>query len=397
MSLPTVVWATAWVSFFADVSTELIYGVLPAYYLGTLSLSIVWLGVIEGGAETLVSLTKLFSGSLSDRTGHRKVWMLAGYGLSTLAKPLLALTTTGVGVGTLRGADRLGKGVRGAPRDALVGGAVDEEQRGRAFGVQRSLDHAGALVGGLLAAGLLAAALVTPRDLFVISVIPGAIAVLIIALFVRETAGNRKGKAVFSPIGAWRGAAPGLRRFLLPAGLFALANSSDMLLLALSYQRFVASGMSEAIALGQLPLLWALLHVVRSAGAAWGGSMSDRVGRLVMLRVAWGVYALAYAIAAWMAAGGPAWLAWVVFAGYGMHAALGEGPERALIADLETDPTRRGTAYGLVSFLTGLIALPATVLTAWVWQTYGGAWAFGADAAIVLVALAALGVVGRRG
>ena len=184
--LPRVVWATAWVSFFADFSTELFYGVLPAFYLHTLAIGVITLGLIEGIAESIVAVTKLWSGSLSDRTGHRPAWMVAGYGISTLTKPIMAFVSGGLLIGTLRGMDRLGKGIRGAPRDALVSGAVDQRRRGRAFGVQRAMDHSGALVGGLVAAGLLALGLVGPRDLFLLSAIPGAAAVLVILFFVRE-------------------------------------------------------------------------------------------------------------------------------------------------------------------------------------------------------------------
>jgi len=391
--LPSLVWATAWVSFFADVSTELIYGVLPAYYLGALSLSIVSLGVIEGLSETLVSLTKLFSGSMSDRTGRRKVWMVAGYGLAAMSKPLLALAGTGASVAALRAMDRFGKGVRGAPRDALVAAAVEHTSLGRAFGVQRALDHAGALTGGLVAAALLALGLVSIHQMFLLAFIPGAVAVSIIVFFVREPKAMHKTsqlKQPFSPKSAWREAPPALKRYLLPRALFALASSSDMLLLALCYQRFLDAGQSEQIAMGQLPLLWALLHVVKAVGSTWGGALSDRAGRLALLRWAWVVYALVYALAGALAAGGPIWLAWIVFASYGMFTALAEGPEQALIADLQPDASARGGAYGLVHFVSGALALPATLLASAIWLRAGAQWAFALDAGVALAASLAL-------
>jgi len=398
-TLPAVVWATAWVSFFADVSTELIYGVLPAYYLGTLALSIVWLGFIEGFAESVVSITKLFSGHLSDRSGRRKIWMLWGYGLSALSKPVLALVGSGAGVMAARSMDRLGKGVRGAPRDALVAASVEASDRGRAFGAQRALDHAGALTGGLIAAALIALGLAGPRDLFFIAIVPGALAVGVIAVFIHEpkrTANAAVDRRSFSLRQAWRSTNPDLKSYLLPAGVFALANSSDMLLLALCHQRFVEAGFSARVALGMLPLLWALLHVVRSVGSAWGGTLSDRVGRVRLLLLAQLVYAADYLLAVALALGGGVWLAWVIFGTYGLFTALAEAPQRALIADLQPIKEKRGAAFGLVHFVEGALAFPATLIAVALWKSVGPAAAFGVDAALALTAMAILGWVSSK-
>ena len=312
--------------------------------------------------------------------------MLAGYGLSAAAKPALLLATTGFGIGAIRTGDRLGKGIRGAPRDALVAAAIAPEDRGRAFGVMRSLDHAGALVGGLVAAGLLAAGLATMRQMFLLAAVPGLASVLVIVLFVREDRREEgaAGRRPFSPRAAWRSTGPAMRRYLVAATLFALANPSDLLLLALSYQRFIDSGVEPRRALGALPLLWAVLHVVRTIGTPLGGRLSDRVGRLPMITAAWVAYAGIYGGAAYLGAGGPAWLAWVLLALYGLHAALAEAPERALVADLQPDPDRRGTAYGMLHFATGLAALPATAAAGVLWQYAGPAWAFGLDATLAL-------------
>ena len=392
--LPRVVWAAAWVSFFADFSTELIYGVLPAFYLQTLSLSIVSLGVIEGFAEALVAFTKLWSGSLSDRTGRRPLWMLAGYSLSGLAKPLIGLASGGVLVGSLRALDRVGKGIRGAPRDALITDAVGQTDRGRAFGVLRALDHAGALVGGLVAAGLLASGLVMSRQLFFLSAIPGAVVVLIIILFIRETRSRgcvQPATMPYSVLDSWRRATPGLKRFLVPVSIFALGNSSDMLLLAIAYERFIDVGYEQSVALGLLPLLWALLHVIRSLGSLWAGAQSDRTDRVALVRLGWLVYSAVYLIAAWLAFGGPVWLAWVVFALYGLHTILTEAPEKALVADLAPDANTRGGAYGLVQFVSGVGILPATVLAATLWMTLGAGVAFLTDAVLAAIAAVMLG------
>lgn len=373
---------------------------LPAYYLHTFALSIVTLGLIEGLAESIVSLTKLFSGSLSDRTGRRPVWMFFGYGISAVSKPLLGVVGSGLGIALFRTSDRFGKGIRGAPRDALIAGAIDESQRGRAFGVQRALDHSGALVGGLVAAALLGTGLVLPRQLFLLTAIPGAISVLLIVLFVREpnsprvtpTTDTTKRKP-FSPIESWNNATPQLKRYLLPASVFALANASDMLLLAIAYERFQSAGYSEPAALAQLPLLWALLHVIKSLGSAWGGALSDTVDRVGLMRLAWVVYAGVYLIAAIMAWVGPAWLAWPMFALYGIYTIFAEAPEKALIVDLSPDPTTRGSAFGLVHFMTGILTLPATLIASGLWFTIGPQWAFAAGAVLALIAAAMLGTV----
>lgn len=390
--LPTVVWAAAWVSFCADASTELIYGILPAFYLGTLSIGVLGLGLIEGFAESLVSLTKLYSGSLSDRTGRRKPWMLAGYGLAAISKPLLAFTTSGLAVGALRASDRFGKGLRGAPRDALIADSIGPHVRGRAFGVQRGMDHAGALVGGLVAAGLLALDAVSTNQLFLLSAIPGLAAVLVIVFFIREVppSPGRELRAPFGLRASWRDASPGLRRYLAASALFALANSSDMLLLGICYEQFLAFGMEPHLAISRLPLLWALLHVVKSLGTPLAGTLSDRVGRVPLLAASWAIYAGVYAGTAAFALGGhPTW-SMAIFTAYALVSVLMEGPERALIADLQPESSKRGGAYGLLHFVTGILALPATILAAVLWHELGPAWAFGAGAVLALLAAAVL-------
>ena len=395
--LPTVVWAAAWVSFCADASTELIYGVLPAFYLGTLSIGVLGLGLIEGFAESLVSLTKLYSGSLSDRTGRRKPWILAGYGLAGIAKPLLAFTTSGLAVGALRATDRFGKGLRGAPRDALIADSIDQQSRGRAFGVQLGMDHAGALLGGLTAAALLAFTAVSTEQLFLLSAIPGFAAVAVIVLFIRDVPPqpDRPRRARFGLRTAWRDASPALRRYLAAAAVFALANSSDMLILGVCYERFLESGMAPHHAMGGLPLLWALLNIVKSLGTPLAGSLSDRTGRLPLIVVAFTIFALVYAGIALFALGGhPAWSI-AIAAAYGLVSVLMEGPERAFVADLQPDSSTRGGAYGLLHFVNGVLAFPATVLAALLWHQLGPAWAFGTSAALALLASTQLVALSR--
>jgi MFS family permease len=324
--------------------------------------------------------------------------MIVGYGLSGLAKPLMALASSGFGLGALRAADRLGKGLRGAPRDALLAGAVDARDRGRAFGVQRSLDHAGALAGGLLAVLLVGAAIASPREMFVLGGIPGLAAVLVVVFFVHERRGDAAPAARrrFALRAAWRESAPPFRRYVVAAAIFALAKSSDVMLLALCYERFIASGMTASASAAMLPALWVLLHVVRAAGTPIGGAISDRFGRVPVLSAAWLVHAATCAAAAAYGAGGHAMWAWPLFTLYGLHAALGEAPERAIVADLEPDGGRRGTAFGLVHLVQGIATLPATVLVAAIWQARGAEWAFATSAAIAAVAAIALQRVNGR-
>jgi MFS family permease len=231
--------------------------------------------------------------------------------------------------------------------------------------------------------------------LFLLSAIPGGAAVVVIVLFVHDPARGERaaGAAEFSLRAAWRGADRGLKRYLAAAAVFALANSSDMLLLGICYERFLGAGYETHEAMSRLPLLWALLHVVKALGTPVAGGLSDRVGRVRLLALSWVVYAVVYAGVAVFALGGsPAWSI-AVFTGYGLVAALMEGPERALIADLEPEGSRRGTAYGLLHFVTGVLTFPATVIAAALWERFGAAWAFGLGAALALAAAVVLVVL----
>ena len=389
--LPAVVWATGWVSFFTDMSTELIYGVLPAFYTATLRLNVVWQGLIEGAAETIVAIAKLFSGHWSDRTGGRKWWMVVGYSLSAVFKPLLTFAAGGPAALGMRGMDRLGKGIRGAPRDALVSVQVHPAQRGRAFGVQRALDHAGALMGGLVAAAVLYAEWVTVEQLFWWTLLPAGIGVLIILLFVHDRPRDasppneqvRPDRAPLSLGKAWRVQPAAMKRFAAVMGLFSLGNSTDMLLLKLAHDQFIAGGMSSSGATAALPLLWAWLHVVKSLATPWGGRLSDRIGRAPALRAGWLVYAAVYV--GFALAGG--WVVpWILFGFYGLYYGLAEGPERALVSDLSPNPQTRGMAYGLLHAVVGLTALPASLLCGGLWLLFGVEAAFITGGALALLA-----------
>jgi MFS family permease len=286
--------------------------------------------------------------------------------------------------------------VRGAPRDALLSREITPDQRGRAFGIQRAMDHGGALAGGVVGACLIYFHLATLEQLFWWTLLPGGMAVLIILLFVRErdqAVSAGASKPVLSIGASWRQQSPTVRRYLVVLGIFALGNSTDMLLLALSHERFLAANLPRERADAAVLLLWAWLHVVKSMSSPWGGRLSDRIGRLPTVCAGWFIYAVVYAgFALWASPVAP----WVLFAVYGLYYGLVEGPQRALVADLSPDPDRRGMAYGLFHFVTGMAALPASLLCGGLWWWLKGVtWqgidlgpltAFGTGAALALLA-----------
>jgi len=366
------------VSLLTDASSEMIYPLLPAFLTGTLRAGPAFLGIVEGLAETVAAALKIVSGGLSDRLRRRKPLVVAGYSLSSLVRPLVALATAPVHVLAVRVLDRVGKGVRSAPRDALVAAVVPPEDRGRAFGFQRAMDHAGAMVGPLLAS---AAMLVTSdlRVVFALAVIPAALAVATLVLGVREEARPAAPAAVTATPGGASPLEPALLRYLGVLAVFTLGNSSDAFLLLRAQE--------AGIALAAIPALWALHHLVKAGVSTWGGALSDRVGRRRVILAGWGVYALAYA--GFAVAVSP--LAIVgLFAFYGLFHAFTEGTERALVADLAGEATR-GRAFGLFHAVTGATLLPASLITGVLWQRFGAPVALGTGAA--LAALAAFGLL----
>ena len=377
------------VSFFTDVSSEMIYPLLPVFLTATLGASASTLGAIEGAAETTASLLKLASGWWSDRMRRRKPLVVLGYTLASIARPLVAVATSANQVLAIRLTDRVGKGIRNSPRDALIADSVDPSIRGRAFGFHRAADHAGGVLGPLIAFALLTWGGVDLRTVFWLAAIPGALAVITVIVFVRERRRSASdvdlapGAVEMSPLaeqGRTR-AMPG--RFWYYLGVlfvFTLGNSTDAFLL------LRASQLGVPVALA--PILWATLHVVKSATSTHGGALSDRIGRIPTLVSGWILYALVYL---GFAAGSAPWHAWALFMVYGLFFALTEGTERALIADL-VPATRRGTAFGWFNLTIGLGMLPASILFGLVWDRSGPATAFVMGAS--LAGLAAIGMAG---
>ena len=373
------------VSFFTDVSSEMIYPLLPAFLVTVLGANASFIGAIEGAAETTASLLKLASGWWSDRVKRRKPLVVIGYGIATLVRPMVAIAGSATQVLGIRVADRVGKGIRNAPRDALIAESVDPSIRGRAFGFQRAADNAGGVLGPLVAFALLTWHFAGLRTVFWLAAVPGLISFIVLCVFVREiprpaSAPAAGGPDLRVPLGArfWR--------VLAVLLVFTLGNSTDAFLL------LRASQLGVPVALA--PILWAALHVVKTASGVPGGALSDRIGRRPTLVMGWSWYALVYLGFAHATA---AWQAWALFGVYGLYFGLTEGAERAFIADL-VGQERRGTAFGWYNLAIGLGALPASVLFGFVWDRAGAPAAFTMGAALAAVAaVGLLVVVGRAG
>ena len=371
-ALPRTVWLLGLVSLFNDSTSELVYPLVPLFLASVLMAGPRALGLIEGVAEATASLLKLFSGVLMDKRGHAKGWVAGGYGLAALSRPLFYLATSWPAVLVLRFADRVGKGLRTSPRDAMLAGAVDKDRRGLAFGLHRAMDNAGAVIGPLLAALLLARGMPL-KDVFLWSVVPGIITV-ILALSIKEPpvvpAANRQ---LFS----WKmaGFPSAYKRYLLVLALFTLGNSSNMFLLL----RAKELGLPDY----QVPLLWALVSGVAMVFSMPLSALSDRIGRVRLILAGWIVYGLFYLLLG--INGFHAVLLWPLFAFYGLFLAATEGAEKALVADL-APRNQLGTAYGWFNLTAGFMLLPASILFGWLWQGVAVEAAFGFSAACALLA-----------
>jgi MFS family permease len=362
------------VSFFTDISSEMIYPLLPLFLTTVLGAGPAFLGVIEGVAESTASLLKLASGIISDRLPRRKPLVLAGYGLSSLARPLVALAASPLFVLLVRFADRVGKGVRTSPRDALIADTTDPSVRGKAFGFHRAMDNAGAIIGPLTATFLLTWVVTDLRKVFWLAAIPGFIAVLLIALKVTDP--KRKARAGNGYPGIFPKGR--LRAFLIIVFLFTLGNSSDAFLLLRAGQL----GVTPA----RIPLLWAFFNLVKMAVSTPFGSLSDRIGRRSVIIAGWVVYALAYAGFAHATSERQIW---ILFAFYGLFYGLTEGVEKAFVADLAPS-VERGSAFGWYNSAIGFGALPASLLFGFIWQRAGAVAAFYTGASLAAVASVAL-------
>jgi len=366
------------VSFLTDASSEIIYPLLPIFLTTVLGAGAAAVGAIEGAAETTSALLKLASGWWSDRLSRRKPLVVAGYAIASLARPLVAIAQSAAQVLVIRLTDRVGKGIRGAPRDALIAESVDPSIRGRAFGFHRASDHAGAVVGPLIAFALLSWERVDLRTVFLIAAIPGLLSVVVLIVGVREVPRAMPAPDVLENTSTARLERTGLGQrfwvFLAAVFVFTLGNSTDAFLILRANQLGVPVAM--------VPVLWAALHVVKSASSMPGGVLSDRVGRKPLILAGWATYAAVY-LAFGQAT--QAWHAWALFLAYGVFFGLTEGTERAMVADL-VGREHRGTAFGWYNLAIGIGALPASLLFGLVWDRFGPARAFAVGAALAFAA-----------
>lgn len=372
--VPSTVVGLGFVSMFTDLSSEMIYPLIPVFLTTTLGAGALALGVIEGVAESTASILKIVSGWWTDSVRKRKPFIFAGYGVAGAVRPLIAFAPAWPFVLGIRFLDRVGKGIRTAPRDALITDVTPIESRGAAFGVHRSLDHFGAVVGPLVAAALLWAGL-SLRSVFFLAVIPAIVVIFIIARYVREpdrpVADEPKPTAVFS-----RGAELGTGYWTLMAAVvvFTLGNSADAFLLL---------RLSDAdVGVTWIAVLWSTFSLVKMASNLVGGRMSDRIGHKPLVILGWVFYAVVYLLM-----GISSWTPFliVLFLGYGLYFGVTEPVERAWVATLAPSDLR-GSAFGYYNGAIGLGALPASVIFGGLWAAFGPATAFVFGAAMAAVA-----------
>ncbi|MDL1900284.1 MFS transporter [Anaerolineae bacterium CFX9] len=395
-NVPRNVWATTLTSFLTDISSEMIFTLVPLFLANVLGISTALIGLIDGISETTSSLLKGFSGWLSDRLGRRKGLAVAGYSLSSVAKPFLYIATTWYGVLAVRFVDRVGKGIRTSPRDALIADSTDEHHRGIAFGLHRAGDTAGAVVGLAIAllvvlatqAQALEMSNETFRQLVLIGIVPGFLAVAVLVIGAREP--KRVKSASAAPQDApteqkislrFGALNRDFRVFLVVVAIFALGNSSDAFLILRAQER----GLNVPGVLGML-ITFNLIYSIFSGPL---GALSDRLGRRRLIVAGWLGYGLIYIGFALAETGAQIWL---IFGLYGLYYAAVEGTARALVADL-IPVEQRGTAYGYYNAVVGLMALPASLLAGILWQGIGTWQGLGPSAPFAAGALLALTAV----
>jgi len=382
------------VSMLTDVSTELIFTLVPLFLANVLKAPFTAIGLVGGLSESADPIFRLFSGWLSDKVGKRKPLTVLGYGISTLAKPFMYLASNWGMVLVIRFSERIGKGMRTSPRDALIADSVSAEERGRSFGFHRALDTSGSVLGLTIAAiiiyllqgGELQLSLKTYQWLVVVGVVPAVLSVLVLVTLVHEkerspspidSSGSRL--SLNKPT---TGFSPRFKLFLAILAVFTLGNSSDFFV--------ILRAQNLGAPLIHIVLMLVLFNITYAVTSLPAGILSDRLGRRWVIAMGWSIYALVYL---GFAAASSLWQVWVLFAGYGIYYGMEKGVARAFVADL-VPVERRGTAYGLYHGIVSLTLLPASLLAGWLWQTIGPPAPFYLGAGLAFLAM--LGLLALR-
>jgi MFS family permease len=420
------------VSLLTDAASEMIYPLVPVY-VAALGSGAILLGIIEGVAETTASMLKLLSGIWSDKTGKRKIFVLVGYAISSIIRPLTGIVTAGWQIIFVRMFDRVGKGIRTSPRDAMIASTVDESIRGKAYGFERAMDHIGAVVGPVLAIITLIIIfvefglkdpLLALRWTFIAAIIPGTLTVITLVIFVKEGPSQKKADKKFTF--SLKNFDSNFKNYLLVMVLFTLGNSSDAFLLFRVEEAIHRSGavvnfvhnvaplnrmvsnfgsqstQTTVINILFLPLVWAFFHIIKASFSTPLGTLSDRIGRKVVINTGWAIYAFVYisfALLVFLPSSLEIIATFVLFAIYALFYAFTEGTEKAFVADLVPEENR-GTAFGLFNFSIGLGALPASILFGFLYSYfdkvlpgYGGTVAFGFGGTIAIISMILLAVI----
>ncbi|MGZ4865064.1 MAG: MFS transporter [Halobacteriota archaeon] len=362
------------VSLFADMSTEMVYPLVPLFLVSALGATFIDVGLIEGVAESAASIMKLVSGYFSDRFGKRKFLVSSGYAIAAIAKPLLAFTTAWQQVLAIRFLDRFGKGIRSSARDAIISESKGLGA-GRSFGFQRSLDTLGAVIGPLIAVALFA--ILSFRGLFLVAFIPGILATALVVFFVKETAAGPRNKQVYKV--SFKSLDANFRTFLLGLGIFFVGNSSDAFL----FLRAQNLGIPTLV----VPLLYLFMNVIYAVSAFPFGVVSDKIGRKAVLLIGLAIFFIVYCGFAFASS---ALVIWALFPLYGLYYGLTDGVSRALVSDL-AHPSLKATAFGTYYFVVGVVAFPASLIAGVLWQTVGPTFAFLYGAFMAVAALLVIG------
>ena len=364
-TLPQTVIVLGFVSFFNDFASDIVIPLIPILLATVLAAGPIALGFIEGVAEAIASFLKLWSGRHSDAmNGRRKGLTLAGYSLSNIARPLLGLAGSWVTLLILRSIDRVGKGLRSAPRDALVADATPSHMRGYSYGFHRAMDNGGAVAGGLAAAAILAWSDLSLTEVILWSAVPGFMAVLLVGVGIKEEKTHVAKKPVELPRLSWAILSKPMRRYLLVLALFTFARVSETFILLLGHQL--------GVGVVELLLLWSALNFCKAITATWGGQLADRFGLRTIMLVGWVAYSLTFLMLSQVTGSTELWLA-VIF--YGLFAGLSEGAERALISDY-AQTSEHGTVFGWYHLMVGISAIPAGLLFGLIWHYQSASAAF---------------------